>query len=145
MHNESESACHEIANLCLASRVRQLSRVITAIYDEELRPYRMTLNQLNILVFLSHMSGAKLSELARYLQMEISTASRNLKLLRKGGWILVHEGKDARTREFSVSPQGERKIIKAVPAWRKAQKKANALLGKGTANAIYAASQRGKR
>ena len=143
MNRKLELHCHEIAIHCLASRVRRLSRVVTAIYDEALRPYRITLNQLNILVFLSQKRGSKLSELAQYLQMEISTASRNLNRLRKAGLIVVQEGIDARTREFFLSAKGEQQIVKALPAWRNAQKKTNKLLGKETVDALNAASHTG--
>ena len=141
VNRKLESHCHEIAMHCFASRVRRLSRVVTAIYDEALRPHRITLNQLNILVFLSQRHGSKLSEVAKYLQMEISTASRNLNRLRKAGLIMVQEGKDARTREFSLSAKGEQQIVKALPAWRDAQKKTNKLLGKETVDALYTASR----
>ena len=39
-----------IAADCLAARVRLLSRTITGIYDEALRPLGVTVGQLNILV-----------------------------------------------------------------------------------------------
>ena len=124
------TACHEIARSCIASRVRRLSRIITSVYDEVLRPLGITLNQLNILVFLSHKENSSLSQIAEDLKLEISTASRNLNRLRKSGAIEVQEGKDARVREFRVSKKGKQLIVKAFPAWRKAQKKASAILSK---------------
>jgi DNA-binding MarR family transcriptional regulator len=141
MQVKSTAICHAIASQCIASRVRRLSRVITAIYDEALRPHGITLNQLNTLVFLMRIQKAKLSEIAKHLHMEISTASRNLNRMRKGGLILVQEGKDARTREFSVSKKGEEQIKKAFPDWQKAQRKTNTILGKELANAVFTTSK----
>ena len=130
MDESIKPACHEIARFCIASRVRRLSRVITSVYDEVLRPLGITLNQLNMLVFLSHKENSSLSEIAEGLKLEISTASRNLNRLRKSGAINVQEGKDARVREFRVSKKGKQLIVKSLPAWRKAQKKASEILAK---------------
>ncbi len=44
------TAADLIAANCLAVRVRLLSRTITGIYDEALRPLGVTVGQLNILV-----------------------------------------------------------------------------------------------
>ncbi|HSE39971.1 MAG TPA: MarR family winged helix-turn-helix transcriptional regulator [Acidobacteriota bacterium] len=130
MHENIKTACHEIARLCIASRIRRLSRVITSVYDEVLRPLGITLNQLNMLVFLSHKENSSLSQIAEGLKLEISTASRNLNRLRKLRAIEVQEGKDARVREVRVSKKGKQLIVKSLPAWRKAQRKASGILAK---------------
>lgn len=124
------SACHEIARECIASRIRRLNRIITSVYDEVLRSLGITLNQLNILVFLSHKENASLSEIAEGLKLEISTASRNLNRLRKSKTIEVQTGNDARVRQFRVSKKGKQLIMKALPLWRKAQKKASEILAR---------------
>jgi DNA-binding MarR family transcriptional regulator len=131
--------CGEISSRCIASRVRQLNRVMTALYDEALRGKGLTMNQLNVLVFVSMHGSPTAGALARYLQMDASTVSRTIERMRKDGLLLIREGQDARTKELRLSDKGEEMIIKAMPSWRKAQKQAQKLLGTFRAGAIASA------
>jgi DNA-binding MarR family transcriptional regulator len=135
-------ACEEIATQCIASRLRQLNRVITGIYDEALRPHGLTLNQLNILVFVSKRRITTPSAIARFLSMDRSTVSRSLERLQKGRWVLVHQGMDARQRKIRLSQAGENLLVRTLPAWREAQQKAVQLLQEPSAGAIAAAVNR---
>jgi DNA-binding MarR family transcriptional regulator len=131
--------CGEISSRCIASRVRQLNRVLTGLYDDALRGVGLTGNQLNVLVFVSQHRFPTAGALARHMQMDASTVSRTIERMRKDGLLLIHEGKDARTRELRLSEKGESMILKAMPFWRKAQKQAQKLLGGFQAGAIAAA------
>lgn len=131
--------CTEISGHCIASRVRQLNRVMTALYDEALRKTGLTINQLNVLVFVAMHGSPTAGALARYLQMDASTVSRTIERMRKDSLLLIREGADARTRELRLSPKGEEMIVKAMPYWRKAQKKAQKLLGTFRTGAIASA------
>lgn len=126
-----------IAGGCIASRVRFLNRVVTSIYDEALRPLGVTINQLNMLVALSRMGEATAKQVGSVLQMEPSTISRNLKRMRKEGWVRATSGSDARTVQLTVSLQGAHLIRMAMPAWRKAQARAREMLGSGYTNALF--------
>jgi DNA-binding MarR family transcriptional regulator len=131
--------CAEISSRCIASRVRQLNRVMTALYDDALRGAGLTGNQLNVLVFVSQHGSPTAGALARHMQMDASTVSRTIERMRKDGLLLIQEGKDARTRELRLSEKGESMILKALPSWRKAQKQAQKLLGTFRAGAIASA------
>lgn len=131
--------CAEISSRCIASRVRQLNRVLTSLYDDALRGVGLTINQLNILVFVWQHGFPTAGALARHLQMDASTVSRTIERMRKDGLLLIHEGKDARTRELRLSEKGEDMIVKALPSWRKAQERAHKLLGTFRAGAIASA------
>jgi len=131
--------CTEISSRCIASRIRQLNRVMTALYDDALRGAGLTGNQLNVLVFVSQHGFPTAGALARHMQMDASTVSRTIERMRKDGLLLIQEGKDARTRELRLSEKGESMILKAIPSWRKAQKQAQALLGTFRAGAIASA------
>jgi DNA-binding MarR family transcriptional regulator len=135
-----EDICNEIASQCIASRIRFLSRVITAIYDEELRPFGLTLNQLNTLVLLVKAKGCNAKRVGELLQMDPSTVSRNLERMKQAGWIRFDVGKDARSFQLSVTKKGEKMLEKAAPAWRKAQKKASQVLKEGGATAVSRAA-----
>jgi DNA-binding MarR family transcriptional regulator len=63
------------------------------------------------------------------LQLDTSTLSRNVELMRARGWLEVVPDEDALSQPFRLSPQGRRLIEKAVPAWEEAQRQAAELLG----------------
>src|SRR5262245_35283506 len=126
---ESGEICKKIARECIAVRVRLLNRVITSIYDEAMRPFGFTVNQLNTLVAMSRLGPEKAKQLIRVLQMDASTLSRNLKRMNDMGWIRYAPGDDARSRRLVVTAKGRKVIEKAFPAWQEAQRKAELILG----------------
>jgi DNA-binding MarR family transcriptional regulator len=137
MRSPKHIACsREIAENCIASRLRQLNRVVTGIYDEALRPHGLTLNQLNILVFVSHSRMTTPSMISRFLNMDLSTVSRTLDRMKKERWVLTHEAADARVRKVRLSQMGENLMVEALPAWREAQEKAKKLLQEPSARVI---------
>jgi DNA-binding MarR family transcriptional regulator len=117
-----------IATECLAVRVRILNRVITTIYDDLLRPFGLTVNQLNMLAAITKIQKPTAKSVARILKMETSTVSRNLERLRNQRWITIR-GQDGRTQELGITKEGSRRMEKALPAWRKAQARAQAIFG----------------
>jgi DNA-binding MarR family transcriptional regulator len=135
-----EAICDTIAKECIASRVRYLSRVITAIYDDALRPLGLTLNQLNMLVFLMKVKGSNARRVGELLQMEASTVSRNLDRLKQAGWVRSSPGKDARSLQLLVTKKGEQVLQKALPSWRNAQKETSRILKEEGAAAVSRAA-----
>jgi DNA-binding MarR family transcriptional regulator len=118
-----------IATECLAVRVRILNRVITAIYDDLLRPFGLTVNQFNMLAAISKIRKPTAKSVARILKMETSTVSRNLERMKNQGWITIR-GQDGRTQELGITSGGARRLEKAFTAWRKAQARTQAILQK---------------
>ena len=118
-----------IAKTCIAGRLRLLNRVVTNIYDDALRPLGLKISQGNILILTGKMGVASPVQVCEYLQLDISTLSRNVELMRKNGWLEEVPGEDARSHPFRLTAEGKRLIEKAIPAWEKAQAEANALLG----------------
>jgi DNA-binding MarR family transcriptional regulator len=118
-----------IATECLAVRVRILNRVITAIYDDLLRPVGLTVNQLNMLAAISKTQKPTAKSVARILKMETSTVSRNLERMRNQGWITIRR-QDGRKQELGITKVGSRRMENALPAWRKAQARAQNIIGK---------------
>ena len=118
-----------IAKTCIAGRLRLLNRVVTNIYDDALRPFGLKISQGNILIFTGKMGVATPVQICEFLQLDISTLSRNLELLRKNGWVEDVPGEDARSHPFRLTAEGKLLIEKAIPAWEKAQAEARELLG----------------
>lgn len=127
-----------IASECLAVRVRMLNRVITSVYDDELRPLGMTVAQLNQLVVIRKLGKATARQVVRILQMDASTVSRNLERMRQEGWITEEPAEDARSRKLAVTQKGAARLKDVLPAWRRAQARARKILGEPAASAFAA-------
>ena len=132
-----DRAADLIAGECLAVRVRMLNRTITAIYDAALRPLGLTTGQLNILVVIARRGPMSPGEVARRLNMEKSTVSRNLERMRGHGWLAVSAAESGRKQQLTLTRQGKALLEKSVPAWEEAQTQARAVLGRGGAESIH--------
>lgn len=131
----------KVARSCIANKVRVLNRSVTAIYDEALRPHGLKVSQMNVLVAVAAMGGARPSDVGRVLSLEKSTLSRNVERMAERGWLAVGEGPDGRSQILGVTPAG-RAVLKAIyPAWRRAQSEALKLLGRTNYAAVDRASR----
>lgn len=128
----------EVAKGCLLTRTRRISRVVTGIYDDALRPYGVSSPQFSLLVQIAKLSGASRAEIGRANHQERSTLTRNLAILLKEGWVdeIVPEG--GRSRPIVITESGRALLASAGSAWRSAQFKARQLLGDGGVAAIIA-------
>jgi DNA-binding MarR family transcriptional regulator len=72
---------------CVAMRIRLISRAISRIYDDALRPHGLKASQLSILALVSVLGRAEPSEVCRILQLDASTFSRNVTRMRSNGWL----------------------------------------------------------
>ncbi len=136
-HSKSvDQAADVIAADCLAVRVRLLSRTITAIYDDALRPLGLTAGQLNVLVIIANRGPISPGEIARRLSMEKSTVSRNLGRMRDNGWIAVTAGESGHKQRLTLNRRGKALLERALPAWQEAQTQARAVLGQRGADSI---------
>jgi DNA-binding MarR family transcriptional regulator len=126
----------EIGRNCLAVRVRLLNRTITRVYDAALRPHGLTIAQLNVLTSIANRQPAPAGEVARLLSMEISTLSRNARLLHEEGLIEIDDAAHGNGRVLALSDAGAEKLAELLPAWRSAQREAQELLGDDAARSI---------
>jgi DNA-binding MarR family transcriptional regulator len=125
----------EALRSCLLSRTRRVARVVTGIYEEELRPHGINAPQFSLLVLISRLDGATRSDIGRANNQERSTLSRNLQLLLENGWV-KEKASEGRSKPIVVSSKGYKLLDEAAPAWRAAQVKARELLGKTGVSAI---------
>jgi DNA-binding MarR family transcriptional regulator len=127
----------EITRQCLLTRTRRISRIITNLYDQALRPYGINAPQFSLLVLIAKLGGASRAEVGRANYQERSTLTRNLALLLTEGWVeeMVSD-RGGRSRPLVLSQAGRNVLVSAVPAWRAAQVKAKQLLGEEGVAAI---------
>ena len=119
VEREALRTAERIASRCYARRVRSLSRGVTRVYDEALRPFGLTAAQLNLLVAIALMGEARASDLVEHLDIEKSTLSRSLGRMLEHGWVAAEAA--GREQRLSLCPLGGRLLRDAYPAWQRAQ------------------------
>jgi len=76
-------------------------------------------------------------DVARRLNMEKSTVSRNIDRMRRNGWLSVAPAESGRKQQLTLTKKGRTLLDRSVPAWARAQTQAKAVLGQRGADAIH--------
>jgi DNA-binding MarR family transcriptional regulator len=116
-----------VAETCVANGVRLVNRVISNIYNEELSAHGVTVSQFNILTVILKRQPTSAVEICAILQLEKSSVSRNLELMRRNGWISVKTA--GRNTTLAVADAGKTMFRHALPSWERAQARSVAILG----------------
>jgi DNA-binding MarR family transcriptional regulator len=115
---------------CACLNLRAATRRLTRRYDEALAPSGLSGSQFSMLSALAAKPSWGVAELAGLLDMDVSTATRNLRPLAAAGYVTMRAGtSDARRRELRISTKGSRALAKARPLWRQAQRETINALG----------------
>jgi DNA-binding MarR family transcriptional regulator len=114
---------------CACQNLRRVTRVVTRIYDQELRKAGIEIAQFGLLTALTATGEANQKRLSAGFAMDSTTLTRTLGLLRKQGWVRVKYGKDRRERLFSLTQAGQRHLAEAQPHWEAAEKRLRTQLG----------------
>jgi DNA-binding MarR family transcriptional regulator len=117
------------AAACISTRVRQLSRIVTRVYDDALRPLGITASQFTLLTQLAHQDGITAVEIGHALDIEKSTLSRNLKRLLALGLLTMDPPAGRRGRGLHLTPKGQSVIKQAYPVWMDAQSRTVTIMG----------------
>lgn len=126
-----DAALVEQRGQCICGNLRMASRLVTAYYDEVLRPCGIEANQMTML-WVAHAGagGQPAKELARATGMDQSTASRNLAVLEARGLVAsAPAARDRRQRLVKLTRRGRTTLIRAYPRWQKAQAELAAMTG----------------
>ena len=121
-----------IAANCLAVRARILSRDMTRLYDDALRPLGLRVTQLNILVVVAKIGAAMPTLIGEYLHLDKSTLSRTLSRMIDNKWLEEQEAEDARSRPVRLTRAGKKIIRDAFPLWQAAQKEGKKIIAQRT-------------
>lgn len=132
----SARVAREIGRDCLAVRVRLLNRAVTRIYDTALRPHGLTIAQLNLLTSIAVRQPVPAGRVAQLLSMEISTLSRNARLLQQDGLIDIERAEHGNGRVLRLTDTGSEKLAELHAVWRDAQQQAQELIGADVATSI---------
>ena len=134
MTREPEIDAREMLD-CTCMRLRRTNRTLTQLYDRHLAPSGLTSGQFGLLARLQGASqqgkaALPIGILADLHGMDPTTLTRNLKLLLAAK--LVRDGRDAadgRVRTVALTEAGRKRLIRAAPEWRKAQRRVEMALG----------------
>ena len=114
---------------CACQGLRRLTRLVTRIYDQELRKADIEVTQFGLLTGLAALGEANQKTLSAGFAMDSTTLTRTLALLRRQGWISIKRGKDRRERVLRLTEAGKRQLATAQPHWQEAERRLKQTLG----------------
>jgi DNA-binding MarR family transcriptional regulator len=114
---------------CACQNLRRVTRVVTRIYDQELRKSGLEITQFGLLTALAATGEANQKQLSAGFAMDSTTLTRTLGVLRRQGWVRVKRGKDRRERLFRLAQGGKRQLAEAQRYWERAEKRLRKELG----------------
>jgi DNA-binding MarR family transcriptional regulator len=124
--------------VCALATTRRTARLLTQLYDSHLSEYGVEAAQFALLMMLDKAPDKGQAAVCRALGMDKTTLSRNLKVLRSRGWVVSEVGEDARQRNLSLTAEGRAVLMRARPAWRRAQESLRAEMSEREWNAMWA-------
>jgi DNA-binding MarR family transcriptional regulator len=116
---------------CLSLALRQASRAVSRVYDEEMRRIGLRTTQFSILRVLSDKAELRQRDLAELTVHEETTLTRNLRPLVKAGWVTERPGRDRREKWLKITSSGVAKLKEARPMWKRAQQRMRSCLPEG--------------
>src|SRR4051812_4231195 len=81
---------------CLCAALRQAARAVTRAYDAELRGTGLRSTQHSLLRLLDRVGEVCQGDLGPMASLDETTLTRNLRPLRKQGWVTIRAGADRR-------------------------------------------------
>jgi DNA-binding MarR family transcriptional regulator len=126
------------ASPCTCSRLRRATRAVTQLYDDALAPSGLRVTQLSVLRTLQRLGTLTITDLAAHAMLERTALSRNLDPLAARKLVAIAAGRDARTREVTLTRQGVAAIAAAAPHWEHAQRAVARHVGAGRLDNLYA-------
>jgi len=107
---------------CACGNIRRTSRAVTQFFDSTLKPSKLRVTQFSLLFNISLYENISVTELSELLIMDQTTVTRNLKILKKSGYIFVTKGSDdGRKKMVSLTEKGREKLEEVVSLWELAQ------------------------
>jgi DNA-binding MarR family transcriptional regulator len=121
--------CEVVSLPCACANLRRAARIVTQRYDQYLQPAGIKATQFTLLQALARAGDISQRNLGDLLGLDSTTLTRTLALLRRKGWIQTRRGEDRREVRLTLTAEGKRKYLSAVPYWRSAQRQVKKVLG----------------
>src|SRR5262245_61816769 len=114
---------------CVCTTLRMVSRAVTQLYDDILRPSGLRVTQFSILGAIARLGEANLRQLEHTLAVDQTTLTRSPKLLERDRPIERVPQPDCRIKTMTLTSKGRRALEAARPLWARAQGKVLRELG----------------
>ena len=124
---------------CVCNRLRRASRALTQLYDDALAGSGLRVTQFSLLRNLSRMGPVRMSDFAAKLLVDRTALTRTLDPLVAAGYVAVARGRDARTREISITLSGCAAVAAGVGGWKRVQSDVARTLGPARLAGLVAA------
>lgn len=118
---------------CYCTNLRRSALWVTEYYDKALAPCGLSVPQYYLLINLSRMERANLSQWAERVGLDRTTMVRNVKTLEAKGLVAPAEG---RGRTFALTDSGKDTLARGVALWEQAQAGLREKLGVEDAEAL---------
>ena len=113
-----ETTLH-IRDHCLCLHAQRAARALARRFDDALRPYGITSGQFSLLNVLNRPEPASMGPVAKFLAMDRSTLTANLKPLERNGLIRIEvDPEDRRGRKLSLTAEGRKTLRAAMGVWK---------------------------
>jgi DNA-binding MarR family transcriptional regulator len=114
---------------CMCASFRRASRVLTQMYEQELRSTGLRPTQFTILQALTLAGEVTQGQLGAVLAIDSTTLTRTLKIMGREGWVSMRRGEDRREWRLGLTKEGESTYKRALPVWERTQKKLRKKIG----------------
>jgi len=117
---------------CVCNTLRMVSRAVTQLYDDILRPSGLRVTQFSILAAIERSGEANLRQLEAALAIDQTTLTRSLNLLERDRMVERVPHPDGRIKAMRLTLKGKRVLKAARPLWAQAQDRMLRNLGTST-------------
>lgn len=122
---------------CTNLKLRQLGRMVSRHYDRHMASVGLKSTQYALLSCVVKFGPIRPGDLARRLQMDASTLTRNLQPMQAQGWLAIGAGDNARSRLVQATASGRALRGEGQRAWKAAQTALNHQLGVAQVCALH--------
>jgi DNA-binding MarR family transcriptional regulator len=117
--------------------MQRAARALARFFDDALRDVDLTNGQFSLLMSLNRPEMPSIGSVALLLATDRTTLTAALKPLERRGLIkIIVQLDDKRRRLLKLTPDGRKVLARAVPLWRHAHAKAEAILGESKADLL---------
>lgn len=125
-------ACMFMARSCLSMNLRKTERVVTRHYDSYLGSAGITAVQLPMIAIIASAEEPSFRLLSEQLDLDRSTLSRNLALLREKGIVKIGPSSGPKPGLISLTAKGRNTLRKASERWHEAHRELQKALSEKT-------------
>lgn len=121
---------------CYWKKLRLVTKAVTKIYADALKPCGLAINQYCILSNIDKMNKPSTSALAASIELDRTTLVRTLEPLEKQGLVRDVSAESCRDRALELTGEGKAVLCEGRALWQQAQKDVEQLFGSSAIAAL---------